>query len=40
MGVENVDLPRPFNLISICSGTGAGDLGVRLAVPGAVTRVL
>jgi len=34
-----VALPSPFNVISICSGSGAGDLAIRLAVPGALTRV-
>jgi len=35
--VSHVD--RPFEILSICSGTAAGDLAIRLAVPSARTRV-
>ena len=33
----SVDIRSGFTIGSICSGTGAGDLGLRLAIPGART---
>lgn len=33
----NVD--RPFDVLSLCSGNGIGDIALRLAIPGARTRV-
>ena len=33
----NVALYSPFHILSICSGSGAGDLAIRLAVPNART---
>jgi DNA (cytosine-5)-methyltransferase 1 len=34
---ESLDVDHTFSVLSICSGTGAGDLALRLAVPGART---